>query len=140
MHSNCGITFDLHAIRTRHPHKKLVRFRSLVGNLESKPEAYAADAWVLVDGQLRYRRQAFSRESGPAEIDVPLTDSDRFLVLVVTDAGSKTAYDWVAFGDPILEMTEVSGISAGADFWEQGKHTSAQDATGERILAAATTF
>jgi hypothetical protein len=140
MHSNCGITFDLHAMRARHPHKELVRFRSFVGNLESKLEAYAADAWVLVDGQLRYRRQAFSREDGPAEIDVPLTDRDRFLVLVVTDAGSNTAYDWVAFGDPVIEMTSLDGISADADSWEQGTHTSTQNVTAKRILATALPF
>jgi hypothetical protein len=140
MHSNCGITFDLHAIRTRHPHKKLVRFRSLVGNLESKLEAYEADAWVLVDGQLRYRRQAFSRDEGPEEIDVPLTDRDRFLVLVVTDAGSKTAYDWVAFGDPVIEMTDLDGISADADSWEQGTHTTTQNVMTKRILAVASPF
>ena len=100
MHSNCGITFDLHAIRAQHPNKKMVRFRSSVGNLESKLESYAADAWVLVDGQLRYHRKEFSRENGPESIDLPLADRDRFLVLVVTDTGAKTAYDWVAFGDP----------------------------------------
>ena len=33
MHSNSGITFDLHAIRARYPDKRIVRFRSLVGNL-----------------------------------------------------------------------------------------------------------
>lgn len=112
MHANCGITFDLHAIRARHPNKKVVRFRALVGNLESKPEPepFAADAWVLLDGQLRYSRQDFSREDGPAAIDLPLADRDRFLVLVVTDAGAKTAYDWVAFGDPMIEMTNLEPI------------------------------
>jgi hypothetical protein len=139
MHSNCGITFDLHAIRARHPHKKLVRFRSLVGNLESKLEAYTADAWVLVDGQIRYRRRSFSREAGPEEIDIPLTDRDRFLVLVVTDAGSQTAYDWVTFGDPVIEMTNQDEISADADFGE-GTHTRVQDVTAERVLAAASPF
>lgn len=120
MHSNCGITFDLHAIRARHPNKKIVRFRSLVGNLESKAESksetYAADAWVIVDGQLRHLRQGFSREDGPEAIDVPLADRDRFLVLAVTDAGGDTAYDWVAFGDAVIEMTNFEGISADAEF------------------------
>lgn len=112
MHSNCGITFDLHAIRARYPNKKMLRFRSLVGNLEGKQEAYAADAWVLVDGKLRYSRRAFSREDGVEEIDVPLSDRDRFLVLAVTDSGKDTAYDWVAFGDPVIETTiDTDGIA-----------------------------
>lgn len=109
MHSNCGVTFDLHAIRACHPNKRIVRFRALVGNLEAKQEAYVADAWVLVDGQLRYSRKAFSREQGAEEIDVPLTDHDRFLVLAVTDSGENTAYDWVGFGDPVIETTTALG-------------------------------
>jgi hypothetical protein len=114
MHSNSGITFDLHAFRARHPHKSLVRFRALVGNLEAKAERYQADAWVFVDGKRRYHRGGFSREDGPEAIDVPLSDSDRFLVLAVTDAGGSTAYDWVAFGDPVIEMTIVDRITAAA--------------------------
>jgi hypothetical protein len=111
MHSNCGITFDLHAIRSQYPHRKVVRFRALVGNLESKPEAYTADACVIVDGELRFQRQGFSREDGPEAIDIPLSDRDRFLVLVVTDKGTNTAYDWVAFGDPIIEMSNSDAMS-----------------------------
>ncbi len=115
MHSNCLITFDLHAIRARFPNKKVLRFRAVVGNLESRAEAYKADAWVIVDGDLRYQRKAFSREDGPATIEVPLADRDRFLVLAVTDAGD-TAYDWVAFGDAVIEMTEINETSADAEF------------------------
>lgn len=114
MHSNSGITFDLHAMRTRHPDRTIARFRALVGNLESKAELpgdrHTAEAWVLVDGQLRHHRKGFSRENGPEAIDVPLSDRDRFLVLAVTDDGS-TAYDWVAFGDAVIEMNERDAIS-----------------------------
>jgi hypothetical protein len=88
----------------------------LESKAESKSETYAADAWVIVDGQLRHLRQGFSREDGPEAIDVPLADRDRFLVLAVTDAGGDTAYDWVAFGDAVIEMTNFEGISADAEF------------------------
>jgi hypothetical protein len=84
MHSNCGITFDLHAIRARYPNKKILRFRSLVGNLEGKQGAYGADAWVLVDGKLRYSRQAFSREDGVEEIDVHSDVSGESRAIVAT--------------------------------------------------------
>jgi hypothetical protein len=30
-------------------------------------------------------------------------------VLAVTDSGKKTAYDWVAFGDPVIETTTATG-------------------------------
>jgi len=134
MHSNCGITFDLHAIRARHPNKKILRFRTLIGNLESKrestAEAHVADAWVIVDGQLRHSRKGFSREDGPESIDVPLSDRDRFLVLAVTDAGGDTAYDWIAFGDAVIEMTNLEGISSDVDFSHQSSRPSCRE---ERI-------
>jgi hypothetical protein len=114
MHSNSGLTFDLHALRAQHPNKRAVRFRALVGNLESKFGAYPADAWVIVDGKLRYSRKGFSREDGLETIDLPLNDRDRFLVLAVTDAGD-TAFDWVAFGDPVVEMTNLGDVSADVD-------------------------
>jgi len=147
MHSNCGITFDLHAIRAQHTNKKMTRFRATVGNLESKPDMYRADAWVFVDGQLRYSRKGFSREGGPEDIDIPLTDTDRFLVLAVTDAGAKTAYDWVAFGDPVIEMISLGGMSARSDI--RPPHTASPDeghgahvpslpsVTGQTLLAIA---
>jgi hypothetical protein len=101
-------------MRARYPDRTIARFRALVGNLESKAELpgdrHTAEAWVLVDGEMRHHRRSFSRESGPEEIDVPLSDRDRFLVLAVTDDGS-TAYDWVAFGDAVIEMNERDRIS-----------------------------
>jgi hypothetical protein len=116
MHSNAGITFDLHAIRARYPDKKILRFRTLVGNLESRTETDAVDhmaeAWVFVDGQLRHHRRGFNRESGPEAVEVPLTDRDRFLVLAVTDDGGDTAYDWVAFGDAVIELSNLEAITS----------------------------
>lgn len=148
MHSNCGITFDLHAIRARHPNKKIVRFRALVGNLESRPESktntYAADAWVIIDGQLRHQRKGFCREDGPEVIDVPLADRDRFLVLAVTDAGGDTAYDWVAFGDAVIEMTSLEGISADGEVVRPGPepadYDEGVDAARERDASANRAF
>jgi len=131
MHSNSCITFDLHAIRARHPNKKILRFQALVGNLESKPESglekHVADAWVIIDGQLRHCRKNFSREDGPETIDVPLADRDRFLVLAVTDAGGDTAYDWIAFGDAIIEMTNLEGITSDVDYSHQSSQFMNQD-------------
>lgn len=111
MHANSGITFDLHAIRSAYPHKTLKRFSSLVGNLESKDERFAVEAWVLVDGQLRYHRDAFSREDGPEQIDIELTERDRFLVLAVTDVDKSASFDWAVFGDPVVEMAPKGGAA-----------------------------
>jgi hypothetical protein len=131
MHSNCGITFDLHAIRARYPDKKIIRFHSLVGNLESRAESktatHTADAWVLVDGQLRYRRESFNREKGAETIDVPLADRDRFLVLAVTDDGGDTAYDWIAFGDAVIEMSNLDVITSEGEVQRQRHETAESD-------------
>jgi hypothetical protein len=82
-----------------------------------------AEAWVLVDGHLRHRRRAFCRESGPEAINLPLRDQDRFMVLAVTDAGGDTAYDWVAFGDAVIEMMTVEGISTDDNSTREGRET-----------------
>ena len=63
LHSNKGITFDLDAIRRANPESRLTQFRAVVGNTENvlqsvseKSKVVYADAWVLVDGHLRFRR------------------------------------------------------------------------------------
>lgn len=104
IHSNGAITFDLHAIHREHPHQIALCFRALVGNLESKPERFEADAWVLIDGEQRFHVGNLSREDGPAIIEIPLTPKDRFLVLAATDCDGDTAFDWIAFGDAVIEM------------------------------------
>jgi NPCBM/NEW2 domain len=138
MHSNSGITFDLHAIRARYPEKKILRFRALVGNLESRTESnaaeHSAEAWVLVDGQLRHHRKGFNRESGAETIEVPLTDRDRFLVLAVTDNGGETAYDWVAFGDAVIEMMSIDAFSVDDGLLrDSGEDTTGQDDQGDSM-------
>ncbi|QDU57033.1 NPCBM/NEW2 domain-containing protein [Aeoliella mucimassa] len=104
IHANGGITFDLHAIRRQYPNHEMLCFRALVGNLEAKPERFEAEAWVLVDGEQRYHRSGFSREDGPDVIEIPLHSKDRFLVLAATDSDGDTAFDWVTFGDAVVEM------------------------------------
>lgn len=104
IHSNGAITFDLHAIRRQHPNQEVLCFRALVGNLESKPERFEADAWVLIDGEQRFHRNNLSREDGPAIIEIPLTPKDRFLVLAATDCDGDTAFDWITFGDAVIEL------------------------------------
>ena len=104
IHANGGITFDLHAIRRQYPNHEALCFRALVGNLEAKPERYEAEAWVIIDGEQRYHRSGFSREDGPDLIEIPLHSKDRFLVLAATDSDGDTAFDWVTFGDAVVEM------------------------------------
>ena len=47
--------------------------------------------------------------------EILLTDRDRFLVLAATDDGGDTAYDWVAFGDAVIELSNLEAITSDGD-------------------------
>lgn len=123
MRANKGITFDLAAIRAAYPHRKIIQFHAVAGNLEKarsklkvggdvdvkEQTRLPADLWVFVDGEKRVGRQKFSSEDGAMPVDVALTDANRFLTLVATDAGSGDRCCWIVFGDPRLELEWVDG-------------------------------
>ncbi len=120
LQSNTGITFDLDAMRKSNPGYRIERFRCMVGNTETESQKgieVSADVWILVDGQLRYKRREINGYSGATLPDVVLHDDDRFLTLVATDGFKETvtddnrdsscaaiSYDWILFGDPRLEL------------------------------------
>jgi hypothetical protein len=109
MHSNCGLTIDLTALRRLHPGLSLWHFTAVLGNTyrPTTPGVvsliHKADAYVVVDGASRFTRREFTCEDGAIPIDVPVHNSDRFFTLVVTDGGDARLHDWVIFGDPKLE-------------------------------------
>jgi hypothetical protein len=108
MHANKGITFDLDAIRRANPGHNLSRFRATAGSterasLEGK-RSYYSHIMVLVDGQLRFRREVEGTH-GAYAVAVPVRRNDRFLTLVASDAGDGYYFDQILFGDPVLEMT-----------------------------------
>lgn len=104
IHGNLGITFDLNAIRTLMPHTRLAKFSSTFGIGEITDATARLDLWILVDGQAKISRQDVNGTS-LIDVDVELSDTDRFLTLVVTD-GKELAfsYDWGLFMNPRLEM------------------------------------
>jgi hypothetical protein len=117
LHANIGITFDLQALRSLLPDFKMVRFQSLFKiEIEAvRPDLSNADFWVLVDGELRdYRTQVKSNELWP--VDIELSETDRFLTLVVTDGQdpkirvidnvvfNEIHSDWGMFVDPVLVL------------------------------------
>ena len=109
MHANKGITFDLDAIRRANPGHKLVRFRTVAGNTETSsenggPRPVYADVWVLVDGQVRFRRREINGCSGAFPVAFAIDPKDRFLTLVATDGGNGLWWDWIMFGDPRIEL------------------------------------
>ena len=101
------ITFDLQAIRRAHGVSAPCTFRAVVGVTTpngTTGKRGLADAWVFVDGQLRYSRQAINSTHGSDAAEVPLQDSARFLTLAATDAGDTPDFDYLFFGDPIIRF------------------------------------
>jgi hypothetical protein len=106
--ANNGVTFDLVAIRQANPGCKVRRFRAVAANTEktsAEGAAVSADVWVLVDGQVRFRRREINGYSGAFPVLLTLNENDRFLTLAVTDGGNGIEWDWIMFGDPRLELT-----------------------------------
>ncbi len=102
LHANAAITFDLAAIRARHPATSR-RFRAVVA-YGGRAEAARAEAAVHVDG----RRVAQFRldQASPGEpLDILLPDEARHLTLVATDGGDGIGHDQIWFGDPRIEGT-----------------------------------
>ena len=113
LHANVGITFDLDAVREARA-RNLKSFRAIAVNLDTSPAGHSrgedspngdsfADLRIFVDGKLRYSRLEFGRRDGDAGIVVALSDEDRFLTIVTTDAGTDPVFDHVVLIDPILE-------------------------------------
>ncbi len=106
-YANAGITFDLDALRTMHPELIPSRFRAVVGLADgshSNPDDFGqADLWVIVDGQLKFKREKLRVRDGVVSLDVKLEPSDRFLTLAATDGGNGIGLDCVVFGDPVLQ-------------------------------------
>ncbi len=112
MHANAGITFDLKKIQKPLPQQvRTTRFTALAGVPDNNVEPSCLDIWVLVDGQVRFS-EFMVRTDQTFNIDIPLTGTERFLTLIVTDGiddknkkGNGTHhYDWCLFSRPYLEL------------------------------------
>ncbi|MGI9455036.1 MAG: FecR domain-containing protein [Aeoliella sp.] len=117
LHANVGITFDLKAVRESR-YREPTYFKAVVATLDSSPAGHSpsgdssdavsvADLRVFVDGKLRYSRLQFGRGDGDADIIVALSNEDRFLTIVTTDAGADPVFDHVVLIDPVLEYVPL---------------------------------
>lgn len=120
MHANKGITFDLEAIRRANPGCKLLRFVTVAGNAEASSQqgrSVYADVWVFIDGRACVQRRQINATNGAFPIAIALGDKDRYLTLAATDGGNGLEADWIAFGDPRIELlparAETSQDAAG---------------------------
>lgn len=104
MHSNVGITFDLNRIRAVHSHRPIKNFHSgFLVNQSSKQRML--DFWILIDGQVRHQKTDIKGTDAIIPIQVPISDQDQFLSLVVTDGSDDdSGYCWGFFIEPILVL------------------------------------
>ena len=104
MNTNAGITFDLGVIRGKLPGISVKSFRSgcLLFAIPNKRKVQKSDIFVLVDGETKFKKIGFDQDGVVLNIDIPLTESDRFLTLVATDGGDSIALDWVGFVEPCI--------------------------------------
>jgi hypothetical protein len=110
LHANNAITFDLDAIRRANSTHKLIRFCAGAANMQTIADRTAlwADAWVLVDGQLRFCQRKMRQWDGVFPVVISIEQKDRFLTLATTDGGDSISGDWIIFGDPRLELLPVA--------------------------------
>ena len=102
LHANAAITFDLAAIRSRHPATRR-RFRAVVA-YGGRAETVVAEVAVHVDGR-RVAHHRLDPSSAGVPLDIPLPEDARHLTLVATDGGDGIGHDQIWFGDPRIEGT-----------------------------------
>ena len=111
LHSNTGITFDLAAMRKMYPGARPARFRAVAGMAApgpKLPDSFGkADLWVFVDGALMQSKKGVRIEDGKTDFNVELGPDARHLTLVTTDAHNGCNFDWVVFGEPVLDMAST---------------------------------
>ena len=106
MHANACITFDLDAIRDAMPGFSIAAFRSRCMLIEKSDRIRTekADVFVLVDGEEKFSKTGFDQNGVTLNVDIPLTENDRFLTLMATDGGDSIAIDWVGFAEPYVVL------------------------------------
>lgn len=116
MHANLGITYDLSAIRSQLADVHVVRFQSTIGICDTSWRPCNADFWILVDGQLRYRKEHVKQKGIIDTITIELSENDHFLTLAATDGGDPASSffenmpvqgidsDWCLFARPVLVL------------------------------------
>ncbi len=110
MHSNLGITYDLERLRKVVSGHRISNFVSKFGVMEKymhlegvKITGMHLDLWVLVDGEIKYSAKDVDATK-LFDIDIDISESDKFLSLVVTQGKDDYAFDWGLFVDPILKL------------------------------------
>lgn len=114
MHANLGITFDLDAIRSDYNRAEITQFIADVAMSPAATRFGNVDAWVLVDGKVRFYQAQIKEKGKLYSVRVELKPTDRFLTLLTTDGGDidypeagrrATDSDWAVFTRPRLLLS-----------------------------------
>ncbi|MCG8579538.1 MAG: hypothetical protein MI866_06465, partial [Bacteroidales bacterium] len=60
--------------------------------------------YVFLDGHLAFEQARIDTTMSSIKLDLPVSDSDRFLTLVVTDHNGEIQNAWCIFGEPSLRL------------------------------------
>lgn len=106
IHANCGITFDLEAMRQSMPGAKFTAFKTLCGISETRIEPQSdatAQVRIYLDGREVFNRTLPHRLDSAIPVSVDLTTQvARFLTLLVTSGQGSNDNDWCVFAEPRL--------------------------------------
>jgi hypothetical protein len=107
-HPNCGLTFNLDAIRRLHPFAQLNALRAVIGNsiVDDRVIIVRPELRILVNGALRFDR-IFKSHEDIDHLDLPLGSDDHFLTLIATRNTDELGYQDVLFGDPVFALTPM---------------------------------
>jgi hypothetical protein len=88
-----------------------VKLRAVAGLTESHRlgfgKAGLGDARVFIDGKLKFDRTGLRPQNGVIPVDIALGPKDRFLTLFGTGGEGSNLWNWMLFGDPVLEMVST---------------------------------
>jgi hypothetical protein len=114
LHSNMGLTVDINAVREMVGGVRISSFSAFAGIVDmwnNTPTCSEVDVWILVDGQLRASRTGLRADLG-YDVHIDISDTDRFLTLVVTDGGTiysegfpANHFDTCGFVGPTFDLT-----------------------------------
>ena len=109
MHANKGITFDVQALRTTHEFQT-ARFKALFGHGGKESESQL-DFAVYLDGKRVAEARDFQAQQSGKPIDVELSESTRFLTLIVTEGAKGISHDQAILGNPRIVPDKDQKVS-----------------------------
>ena len=110
MHATVGVTYNLNKIRLNYGAGATInRFTARFGSATGAKINY----WVILDGVESHYGELLSGSPEARDVDIPLTDDNVYLTLVIADANTGTinnAHGYI--GDPILHSTGLATDAA----------------------------